>query len=159
MKLLIFTSDHCFIEIPSISVLALVSNRKNFKDNKKKYVFISFAIEDEIYRDHLVEQSKLNKSPFEFIDMSVKKPWIEEEWRDKCRTKIKRCNGIIVLLSKNTWHSSGTRWEIKCGKEESVPIIGMHIKKKDKGAIPPEMKGIHIIEWSWKNLEKFIDDL
>jgi hypothetical protein len=29
---------------------------------------------------------------------------------------------MIVLLSKNTWHSSGARWEIKCARKEGIPI-------------------------------------
>lgn len=124
--------------------------------NTRKRIFISFAIEDEVYRDYLVTQAKNERSPFDFVDMSVKEPWDEDEWKRKCRTKIKKCDGIIVLLSKNTWHSSGARWEIKCAKEERIPVIGMHIKKDDKGAIPPELKGKKIINWSWNNLKTFL---
>lgn len=122
-----------------------------------KKVFISFAMEDEISRDHLVGQAKMKKTPFEFIDMSVKEPWDDEEWQRRCRTKIKRCDGVIVLLSNYTWHSSGVRWEIKCAKEENVPVIGMHIRKNYKGAIPPELKGKKIIEWTWDNLADAIE--
>lgn len=38
-----------------------------------KRVFISFAIEDSRLRDLLVGQAKNNNSPFEFVDMSVKR--------------------------------------------------------------------------------------
>jgi len=124
--------------------------------NKRK-VFISFAIEDKRYRDFIVSQAKNERTPFELIDMSVKEPWLEEEWKRQCRKKIKQCDSMIVLLSKNTWHSSGSRWEIKCGKEEGLRIIGMHIKKNEKGAIPPELYRKRIIEWSWKDLEKFLN--
>jgi len=122
----------------------------------RKRLFISFAIEDSEYRDHLVAQARKNKSPFDFIDMSVKKEWKKEEWKKKCRTKIKRCDGVIALLSKKTHKASGARWEMKCANEEKVKIIGMHIKKNNKGAIPNELKGNKIIEWNWNNLEKFI---
>jgi len=63
---------------------------------------------------------------------------------------------MIVLLSKNTYQSSGARWEIKCAKEEGVPVIGMHIKKKDKGDIPPELKGKKIITWTWENINNIL---
>lgn len=132
------------------------SDKKEIGKGNRKRIFISFAIEDEIYRNHLVNQSRSEKSPFGFVDMSVKQPWNEEEWKKRCRTKIKRCDGMIVMLSKNTWHSSGTRWEIKCAKEEGVQVIGMHIKKNDKGAIPPELKGKKIITWSWDNLQNIL---
>lgn len=125
-------------------------------DEEPKKIFVSFAIEDSKYRDFLVAQAKNEKTPFSFIDMSVKQPWNENEWKRKCRAKIKSCDGMIVLLSKKTWHSGGSRWEIKCANEEGIPVIGMHIKKNDKGAIPPELEGSRIIEWSWDNLSKSI---
>ena len=62
-------------------------------------LFISFAKEDENYRNHLVDQARNHRSPFEFIDMSVKNPWPESIWKERCRTKIKGCDGVIVLLS------------------------------------------------------------
>lgn len=123
----------------------------------RKRVFISFAMEDKEYRDHLVSQAKNKRSPFTFIDMSVKKPWPEEEWKNKCRSKIKSCDGVIVLLSSNTWHSGGTRWEIKCANEEGLTLIGMHIKKNDQRAVPPELNGKQIISWSWENLSNAIN--
>lgn len=129
------------------------------KSNSSKRVFISFAIEDKEYRDHLITQARNTRSPFSFIDMSVKKPWNQNEWQAKCRTKIKRCHGVIVLLSNHTYHSSGARWEIQCAREEKIPIIGMHIRKNDKHAVPPELKGRKVIEWSWENIEKFINNL
>lgn len=83
----------------------------NITQKLDKRVFISFAIEDKIYRDYLVQQSKSSKSPFTFIDMSVKKKWNEDEWKTKCRTKIRNCHGVIALLSKKNssceWSSMG----------------------------------------------------
>lgn len=136
----------------------IFGNDYNDRDDRKK-IFISFAIEDIEYRDHLVQQARNNQSPFDFIDMSVKKKWNPAEWKARCRTKIKRCDGVIVLLSKNTYNAAGARWEMKCAGEEGIKIIGMHIKKNDKGAIPPELKGKKIIEWSWNNIENFINKL
>ncbi|MGB3149344.1 MAG: TIR domain-containing protein [Maribacter sp.] len=126
---------------------------------KKKRIFISFAIEDIEYRNHLVDQAKKKHSPFEFIDMSVKKKWKQNEWKVKCRRKIKGCDGVIALLSKRTHLAHGARWEIKCAREENVKIIGMHIQKKNKGAIPTELQGKRVVEWNWPNLEKFINRL
>jgi MTH538 TIR-like domain (DUF1863) len=136
----------------------LFGSNTNSRDKRKK-VFISFAYEDVEYRDYLVQQARKKHSPFDFIDMSVKKEWEQDEWKRRCRTKIKRCDGVIALLSKNTHKAGGARWEMKCAREEGVRIIGMHIKKNDKGAIPPELKGKRIILWSWDNLEQFIKQL
>lgn len=135
------------------------SDDESSEPESKKKIFISFSIKDKKYRDFLVAQAKNERTPFSLIDMSVKSPWNEAEWKKKCRAKIKSCDGVIVLLSKNTWHSGGTRWEIKCAKEEGIKIIGMHIQKNNKGAIPTELQGTRVVEWNWDNLEKFITKL
>lgn len=133
------------------------SNRRTNSSDGKKKIFVSFAIEDKKYRDFLVAQAKNERTPFTFVDMSVKEPWTQKIWKEKCREKIKKCDGMIVLLSKNTWHSGGSRWEIACAKEERVPVIGMHIKKNDKGAKPPELNGKKVIDWTWDNLDETIN--
>ncbi len=128
------------------------------QDEKKKVIFISFSMKDVKYRDHIIEQMRNPKSPFEFIDMSVKQKYKESEWKKKCRTRIKRSDGVIVLLSKNSWRSKGLRWEVKCAREEKVKILPIHIyKDKDKrGGIPPELERKRAYNWKWETIEKFL---
>ena len=121
-------------------------------------VFISFAAEDSTYRHLLKGQARNERSPFDFIDMSVKEPW-DEKWKTNCRTKIKSCDGVIALLSKKTYNADGARWEMNCANEEKIPIIGVHIDKDDKGAIPPELMDKKVIEWTWPGIASFINSL
>lgn len=125
---------------------------------KNNRIFIAFAAEDANYRDLLKGQAKNEKSPFAFVDMSVKEPW-DSQWKTNCRTKIKGCDGVVALLSKKTYSADGARWEMKCANEEDVPMIGVHIHKDDKGAIPPELSGNKVIEWGWDGIAKFINSL
>lgn len=124
----------------------------------KKRVFISFAMEDERQRDFLVGQARLEKSPFEFVDMSVKEPW-NEKWKTNCRTKIKGCNGVIALISKNTAKADGAKWEIKCAKDEKIPIVGMYAYSDDRATAPAELGSTRIMTWTWDNMKTFIDGL
>ena len=121
-------------------------------------LFVSFAIEDKFYREALNGQSLNPKSPFVFRDMSLKEPF-SEKWKTQCREVISGCDGVIALLSKQTRAAEGARWEMKCAVEEGVPILGVHVKKDDKGSIPPEMEGQKVIEWNWDGLAQFIDSL
>ena len=132
------------------------SSKRSHSDSEKK-IFVSFSMKDKKYRDFLVAQAKNERTPFSFVDMSAKEPWEEKVWKDKCRAKIQKCDGMIMLLSKNTWHAGDARWEVKCAREEKVPVIGMHIKKGDKGAKPPELNGKKVIDWSWDNLDESIN--
>ena len=126
---------------------------------KNNRIFISFAIEDVFYRNGLVNQAKDERTPFEFVDMSVKEPW-EDSWKTRCRTKIKGCDGVIALISTNTETASGARWEIKCAAAEDIPIIGVHIYKDwTKRYTPPELSGHQTIDWSWDGISSFINGL
>lgn len=138
-----------------------VSSKNEVSKNIQKKIFISFAIEDKIYRDFLVDQANLKHSPFAFIDMSVKEKWDEDTWKEECRKKIRECDGVIVLMSKKTYHAGGVRWEMKCALEENILMIGIHIKKKpsERGAIPPELSDCDVYTWSWENLNEFMNKL
>jgi len=60
---------------------ALFQDSEESMKKFKKRIFISFAIEDEKYRDFLVAQAKNDRTPFTFVDMSVKQPWNEKVWK------------------------------------------------------------------------------
>jgi hypothetical protein len=126
---------------------------------KNHRIFISFAIEDAIYRTGLVNQARDERTPFEFIDMSVKSPW-EDSWKTRCRSKIKSCDGVIALVSLNTEHASGARWEMRCAAEEHIPMVGVHIHKDlYKRYTPSELYGHQVIDWTWPGIAGFIDGL
>jgi hypothetical protein len=125
----------------------------------KKRVFISFAIEDSNLRDLLVGQAKNENSPFEFVDMSVKKPW-DSQWKTNCRTKIKGCNGVLVIVTKNTQNADGQLWEIKCAKDESILMHGIWGHTDDRpSTLPDALDGVRIVAWTWDNIANWIDSL
>ena len=122
-----------------------------------KRVFIAFAIPDEKYRVFLVAHAKNEKSPFEFIDMSVKEPW-DEKWKTNCRVRVKGCDGVIALISKNTAAADGELWEIQCAYEEGIPTMLMWVND-ERPAVPALLKDKRINVWSWSNLKTFIENL
>src|SRR5438093_13733395 len=119
-----------------------------------KIIFIAFAIEDEGQRNLLKGQSLNTKSPFEFIDMSVKEPY-DSNWKERVRTRIRRSDGVIALVSKNTLTSSGEKWEINCAKEESLKVIGLWAYQDDR-TWPSELSGYTVIPWTWQGIVDFI---
>ncbi|MFD3739007.1 TIR domain-containing protein [Streptomyces sp. NPDC058629] len=119
-----------------------------------KVVFVAFAIEDERQRDFLKGQSLSPRAPYEFIDMSVKKAY-ESEWKEKVRTRIRRSDGVIVLVSKNSLTSEGQKWEIKCAKEEGKKIRGIWAYSDDR----TQLAGVTTVVWSDANISSFIDSL
>lgn len=120
----------------------------------KKVVFVAFAIEDERIRDMIKGQSLHTASPFEYVDMSVKEAY-EEEWKKAVRTRIRRSDGVLVIVSKNSLRSSGQQWEIQCAKEEGKKIRGIWAYKEDR----TELVGVKTMVWTWDNIAAWIDGL
>ena len=120
----------------------------------KKTIFVAFAIEDERQRDFLEGQSLNTNSPFEYIDMSVKEPYLSE-WKTRVRTRIRRSDGVITLVSKNSLTSSGQKWEISCAKEEGKKVLGIWAYTDDR----TNLEGVKTVVWTWKAIEDFIDSL
>jgi hypothetical protein len=120
----------------------------------KKIIFIAFAIEDERQRDFLKGQSLHPRAPFEFIDMSVKEPY-DTNWKDRVRTRIRRTDGVIALVSKSSLTSSGQKWEISCAKEERKSMRGIWAYSDDR----TNLAGVNTVVWNDKNISDFIDSL
>lgn len=119
-----------------------------------KVVFVAFAIEDERQRDFLKGQSLHPRAPYEFVDMSVKQAY-DSGWKDKVRTRIRRSNGVIVLVSRNSLTSTGQAWEIQCAKEEGKPILAIWAYKDDRTVLA----GVSTVAWGDANIAGFIDSL
>jgi hypothetical protein len=119
-----------------------------------KTVFVAFAIEDENIRNMIKGQSLHTKTPFSYVDMSVKEAY-DEEWKKKVRTRILRSDGVLVIVSKNSSSSSGQKWEIKCAQEEKKKIHGIWAYKEDRTKI----EGVNTMVWTWDNIKDWIDGL
>jgi len=120
----------------------------------KKIIFVAFAIEDESIRDMIKGQSLNTKCPFEYIDLSVKEAY-DEEWKKRVRTRILRSDGVLAIITKNSLTSSGQKWEIKCAKEEKIPVRGIWAYKDDR----TNVDGVNTMVWTWDNITNWIDSL
>jgi antiphage defense system Thoeris ThsB-like protein len=120
----------------------------------RKTVFVAFAIEDEKQRDLLKGQSLNTRSPFEYIDMSVKDAY-DSAWKERVRTRILRSDGVIALVSKNSLSSSGQKWEVACAKEEQKKVLGVWVYTNDRTSLD----GVRTVAWTWDNIKDFIDSL
>ena len=120
----------------------------------RKVVFVAFAIEDERQRDFLKGHALNPACPFDYIDMSVNEAY-DEAWKEKVRTRIRRSDGVIALVSKNSLTSSGQKWEIACAKEEKKKVLGIWAYTDDRTNLP----GTNTVVWTWAGIEKFIDGL
>lgn len=120
-------------------------------------MFIAFAKEDERTRDLFVGQRKLGNTPYDWTDMSVKNPY-DTEWKERVRTRIRRSDGVIALISSSAPKATGQLWEIKCAREEGKPLLGIWIEDSYRTK-PAEMGSAPCKNWTWANVGDFIDEL
>lgn len=123
----------------------------------QKTVFIAFAKEDEATRNLFSGQKVNANTPFEFIDMSVKQPY-DSAWQERTRTRIRRSDGVVALISSHTPRADGERWEISCAVEERKPLLGIWIEAGYR-AKPHEMGSAPCKNWTWVNVADFVDGL
>ncbi len=122
--------------------------------NKPK-VFISFDFDnDQFLRDSLIGQCKHNDTPFDMEDWSVKAPWNQDEWKEKCLTKIKKCDLVVVMVGEKTSTCSGVKAEIKMAQEAGVPVVGL---KGYPNKTCPSPEGIKVYNWTWDNVKILVN--
>ena len=123
----------------------------------KKTVFIAFAKEDEGTRNLFTGQRVHPDTPFEFIDMSVKEPYVSE-WKERVRARVRRSDGVIALVSSSTPLATGELWEISCAVSEKKPLLGIWIEDGYRTK-PAALGSAPCKGWTWDNVADFIDSL
>jgi hypothetical protein len=123
----------------------------------EKVIFIAFAKEDESARNLFTGQRLNTRSPFTFVDMSVKEPY-QSEWKTRVLARVRRSDGVIALISSNTRRATGELWEIKCAVVERKPLLGLWIQDGYRTK-PPEIGSAPVKAWTWDNVAAFIDSL
>ncbi len=123
----------------------------------KKPVFTSFDFDnDEDLRNLLVGQSKNPDSPFEMADWSIKEE-MTGDWKKKVRTRIKRCDQVVVICGEHTDTAAGVSVELEIAQEEKLPYFLLHGRANKTCARPKAAKSSDkMYKWTWDNLKALI---
>ncbi len=134
------------------SITAYISNMS------KQRVFISFDYDhDSDIKVMLAGQAKLEDSPFEFIDASVKEE-LSGDWKEKVKGRIKNCDQVIVLCGVSTDTASGVSAELKITQDEDIPYFLLK-GRSDKTCIKPKaaLDSDKMYNWTWDNLKLLVN--
>ncbi len=123
----------------------------------KKRVFISFDVDhDEGTKKMLDLQAKLEDSPFDFTDASVKEP-LTGDWKEKVRRRIDNIDLVIVLCGEYTYTASGVASEVTIAQEKKVPYFLLAAYADKSCTIPTTAQtGDKLYKWTWTNLKALI---
>lgn len=118
--------------------------------------FVSFDYDhDAKLKDLLIGQSKLEDSPFEISDWSIKEA--SSGWKDEARRRIKNSDIVIVICGRNTDTATGVAIELSIAQEENKNYFllagynNVNCKKPDSAKNNDEIYG-----WTWYNLKRLI---
>ena len=122
-----------------------------------KRTFISFDFDyDEELRDTLVGQARIDDSPFEIADHSVKEP-LEGNWKEEVRKRIRMVDLIIVICGEHTDKAKGVAAELTITREEQKPYFLLWGRPNRECKRPTTaLRTDKIYEWTWTSLELLI---
>lgn len=124
-------------------------------------VFISFDFDHNVTQKHLfVGQSKNSKTPFAIEDWSSKSSLPQDQWESLIKTKIGKCNMLIVLCGKTMASATGVSKEIAMAKEKDVPVFGVYVDGANTTSnLPSGLQRNRTIAWDWDKIAAAIDQL
>lgn len=120
---------------------------------EKKRVYVCFDFDnDKKLKDSIIAQSRLEDSPFEVSDWSMKESAPEKDWEDEASMRIDRSDVVIVMLGNLTYKAPGVLKEVEMARQAGKPIYQI-IGYKDTSPTPVPNAG-RPLSWNWENLKR-----
>ncbi|TAM11910.1 MAG: hypothetical protein EPN72_07510 [Nevskiaceae bacterium] len=121
----------------------------------KKPVFVSFDFDhDRVLKDFILGQAKLQDSPFQVVDHSLKEEAPERDWERKAKAGILRAEIVIVMVGLYTHKAHGVLKEVAMAREAGIKIVQI-IGYKDGNYMPVPDAG-RLYAWNWDNLKRLL---
>lgn len=123
----------------------------------RQKVFVSFDFDnDSTIKMFLVNQSKLEDTPFDIWDSSVKEH-MDGDWVAKVRAKIRNVDIVCVLCGEKTHTAKGVAIELQIAKELGKPYFLLKGYREAVCTKPTTATTADkMYDWTWENLKKLI---
>lgn len=122
---------------------------------RKKRVFVSFDFDNDcMLKEFLIAQSKLEGSPFEITDHSLKEAAPHHIWVIKATNAIRRSEIVVVIAGTKTHRATGVLKELAIARREGKRVVQI---AGCKNVLCLSVAGAGFMyEWSWVNLKKLV---
>lgn len=122
----------------------------------KTKVFISFDYDHDVSQKNLlVGQSRLDDSPFEISDVSIKQE--ETDWVNKARQKIRNADVVIILCGYYTDIARGVDTELRLAREVGTKYYFLRAYNDKTPYKPKSAYSFEkIYDWTWDNLKALL---
>lgn len=104
----------------------------------------------------LAGQAKLQDSPFDFKDASVKEH-LTGDWKEKVRRRMDNIDVVIVLCGEKTHTAKGVSAELEIAQEKKKEYFLLQAYSSKTCTKPTAaLSTDKMYNWTWDNLKKLI---
>lgn len=123
----------------------------------RQKVFVSFDFDNDLtIKMFLVNQSKLEDTPFDIWDSSVKEH-MDGDWVAKVKAKIRNVDIVCVLCGEKTRTAKGVAIELQIAKDIGKPYFLLKGYKERTCTKPTTATTADkMYDWTWENLKTLI---
>ena len=123
----------------------------------RQKVFVSFDFDNDVtIKMFLVNQSKLEDTPFDIWDSSVKEH-MDGDWVAKVKAKIRNVDIVCVLCGEKTHTAKGVAIELQIAKDMGKPYFLLKGYKERTCTKPTTANTADkMYDWTWDNLKTLI---
>ena len=128
---------------------------------KHKLIYVGCAESDIQYRDMMVDFKQrwafyINNT-FDFL-ITDRNGLESEQWRQIAEKKIRKSDGVMMIVSERTALDPCAAWEIDCALSNTIPTVGVDIRKDPDAKLPEKLVG-KMTRYGWEWIAEFIDSL
>ena len=120
----------------------------------KTPVYVSFDYDnDRVLKEFVIGQSKLDDSPFEVIDHSIKEA-VSGDWISEAEKRIKRSDVVLIIVGPKTYSAQGVLKEVQLANRHGKRIVQV-IGYRNTSPTPVPNAG-RLYTWSWPNMKTIL---
>lgn len=114
-------------------------------------VFLVCAPQDLKYAELIAAKARGDRMPLAFDSFGDGRP-SELSWQLECRRRIRSARTAVVLVSPHTSSSARAMWQVRCARQEGVPVLGITLAFDDTAG-PAQGASVDadaLVKWKWK---------
>ena len=118
-------------------------------------IFASFEFDKDANLKNSFYQQAKEHSSHRIRSFSLREAHRSNEWQDKAKAAISKCDLVIVLIGQDTHNASGVKVEVDIARRLGKPVFQVRPWRRTYNGV----KGVKLVRWRWKRINRKIDAL
>ena len=119
-------------------------------------IFVSFEFDkDQDLKNNFYKQAE-TLSPHRISNRSLRETYPDNDWKDRARNAISRCDVVVILIGQDTHNAPGVKIEVDIARSLGKPVIQVRPQGRTWQGITSLGTPI---PWQWKRINAALDAL